>query len=232
MPEPVASPELAEVFPSSTAPLPLWEIVVASLASLLFIALKFFNRVPFEWPEIFAFVTGGICVWLTVRENIWNWPIGIGNSLFFAYVFWHSRLFADMGLQFVYVVLGFYGWYEWLFGGERRTQLKVQRASLRLLFVVIIGVIIGTIIMKWHLERVKDAAPFLDALTTSLSLAAQYLLTRKFWENWAFWILADLIYIPLYWSRGLLLTAALYVLFLALCFAGVRQWRRAMAVNI
>jgi len=76
-----------------------------------------------------------------------------------------------------------------------------------------------------------DSAPFLDALTTSLSLVAQWLLNGKWIESWYFWIAADCIYVPLYFGRGLNLTAVVYMLFLALCVAGWRAWGREHAVE-
>ncbi|HEY0072811.1 MAG TPA: nicotinamide riboside transporter PnuC [Abditibacteriaceae bacterium] len=218
-----------EPYQKPDAALPPGEIALAVCLSLVLIGIKWLNLAPFSWLETGAFISGGVCVWLIVRQNIWNWPIGIANSVIFAFVFWQSRLFADMGLQGVYVVLGVVGWYAWLHGGQQRQPLKVQRAPRWLLGVVVVAVVLGTILMKWHLTRMGGAAPLWDALTTSLSLAAQYLLTRKFLENWAFWILADLIYIPLYWSRGLMLTSVLYLVFLLLCVTGIQQWRRSMA---
>ena len=201
---------------------------MACAASFLLIGLTALGVTRFDWLETLAFVTGGICVWLTVRQHIWNWPIGIANSLIFAIVFWQSRLFADMTLQWVYVALGFFGWYHWLRGGQSGGPLEARRAPFWLMILVLASVGAGTLFMEWHLTRVHDAAPLWDALTTCLSLAAQYLLTRKFLENWALWILADLIYIPLYWSRGLMLTSVLYMVFLALCVAGMRQWQRSL----
>ena len=82
--------------------------------------------------------------------------------------------------------------------------------------------------MREVLLWVNDAAPLWDAMTTVLSLAAQYLLCRKRFENWWFWIAADVIYIPLYVNRQLPLTAVLYAVFLAMCLVGVREWSRSL----
>jgi nicotinamide mononucleotide transporter len=94
------------------------------------------------------------------------------------------------------------------------------------------GCVVFVIVSTWGLTLLlgwaKDIAPFWDALTTGLSLAAQFLLNAKRIENWAFWIIADVIYVPLYVVKRLDLTAIVYVLFLALCFAGVAAWRRAL----
>jgi nicotinamide mononucleotide transporter len=78
---------------------------------------------------------------------------------------------------------------------------------------------------------VNGAAPFWDSFTTILSLAAQYLLCRKRLDNWYIWILADLIYVPLYLTRGLPLTAVLYGVFLVMCFFGIWEWNRTMQLE-
>lgn len=178
--------------------------------------------------EAVSFVSGAVCVWLAVRESVWNFPIGILNVAVFFVIFLRARLYADAGLQLVYVVLGFVGWYLWLFGGTGRGVLRVTLASnARRVRVALAGVLMW-IAMYWVLRSVGGAVPLLDALTTSLSLCAQWLLDRKHFENWFIWIVADVIYIPLYLSRGLTLTALLYAVFLCMCLVGMRQWHASM----
>jgi nicotinamide mononucleotide transporter len=194
------------------------------LGSAALVAASYMAWVPLDLTEVLGFVTGGWCVWLIVKENIWNWPIGIANSIFFAALFWQSRLFADMGLQLVYIVLGFFGWYWWMFGSKEKTELRVSRtprATAAMLALLGIALTIG---MTWYLRSVSDAAPFLDALTTVMSLVAQYLLTKKYIENWYVWLSADAIYIFLYASKDLYLTAVLYGVFFGMCIAGLRSW--------
>jgi nicotinamide mononucleotide transporter len=178
--------------------------------------------------ELLGFVTGAAGVWLTVLARISNFAVGIANSAFFLVLFASARLFADSGLQVVYIVLGLLGWWQWLHGGSERTRLVVARSGWQLLA----GCVIFTVLATWGLtvllSHVKDIAPFWDALTTALSLAAQFLLNCKRIENWAFWIVADLIYVPLYIVKRLDLTAIVYVMFLAMCGAGVAAWRRAL----
>ena len=84
---------------------------------------------PLSITEALSFFTGAACVWLVAMENVWNWPVGIANSAFFLVLFADKRLFADASLQAVYIILGFLGWYWWLHGGERRTELPVTRAG-------------------------------------------------------------------------------------------------------
>ncbi len=205
-----------------------WEVLLVIVLSAVLVVGTLAGWLPLNLVEVFGFVTGGVCVWLTVRQQIWSWPIGLASNVFFIGLFFNARLYADMTLQFIYIVLGVLGWYWWLRGGEQRSRLRVSRASPATLVVLAALVAAATWGLTLFLRSVGDAAPFLDALTTTLSLAAQYLLTRKLIENWYVWITADIIYIWLYADRGLPLTAVLYALFLGLCLLGLREWRRSV----
>jgi nicotinamide mononucleotide transporter len=187
-----------------------------------------FGMKPFTLVEALGFVTGGACVYLVVRENVWNFPVGIANSAFFLVLFAGARLYGDAALQVIYIALGFQGWYLWLHGGENRTPLRVERASRSLLAVVAAFVFAATIALTFFFRYVNDSAPFLDAFTTALSLGAQYLLNRKAVENWLLWITADVVYIYLYFARELHLTAVLYAVFLCLCVAGLLSWLKTL----
>jgi nicotinamide mononucleotide transporter len=179
--------------------------------------------------ELLGFVTGAASVGLTVRARVSNFPVGIANSAFFLVLFGSARLFADAGLQIVYIVLGAAGWWQWLRGGPDAGRLAVARSRWPLLVTCAAFAVAATWGLTLVLRAAHDIAPFWDALTTALSLAAQFLLNLKRIENWAFWIAADLIYVPLYVVKRLDLTAVVYVLFLGLCVAGVLAWRGALA---
>ena len=183
------------------------------------------------WAELLGFLTGGVCVWLTVRGHIANFGVGIANSAFFLVLFASARLWADASLQIVYIVLGFVGWWQWhamrRIGGATGSVAKVENAGRTELAGAVAFVVAGTVVLWPALRGLGDSAPFLDALTTCLSLAAQWLLNAKRLQTWWFWIAADCIYVPLYLSRGLVLTALVYLLFLGLCVAGLRSWTAA-----
>lgn len=177
--------------------------------------------------EVLGFVTGAASVWLAVKENVWNWPIAAANAVFFFVLFLQHRLYGDMGLQVVFFGLAIRGWYLWLRGGEHHTALHVSRITPRLAALMAVVTLVATAAMTVYLRRIHDASPFLDALTTVLSLVGQYLLTRKIIENWHVWMAADVLYIYLYISRGLYLTSVLYVIFLLMCIAGALEWQRS-----
>lgn len=204
---------------------------LAHLLAPLNVALFTLSNNHVSVAELLGFVTGAASVWLTVLARISNFPVGIANSAFFLVLFASSRLFADSGLQVVYIALGFAGWWQWLHGGLERSRLTVARSGWRLLASCVALAALATWGLTVLLEAAHDIAPFWDALTTALSLAAQYLLNLKKLQNWYLWIAADVLYVPLYFTKVLYLTGIVYVLFLSMCFMGLRVWLRQIAAS-
>jgi nicotinamide mononucleotide transporter len=185
---------------------------------------------------VLGFATGLINVWLLVRQHILNWPVGILNVALLMLVFWSAGLYADAGLQILYVLLGVYGWWAWRHGGTDRSHLVVRTTTRTEWLAQAAAGVLLTAVLWLFLDRLTSSTvPFADALTTALSLLATYGQSRKLVGNWWLWIAADLIYIPLYGYKDLWLTSILYVAFLALCGAGLRAWqsaRRAQRVTV
>ncbi len=179
--------------------------------------------------ELLAAIIGAISVYLSVRQNIWSWPTAIVNVVIYAMVFFQAKLYADMGLQVIYAILSIYGWYEWLYGGENRTELHVTRTSPPLAAILVAIALLGAGGLGILLQRVTDAAlPFMDSFLSSTSLVAQWMMTRKKVENWLVWIGVDVLYVGMFIFKHLYLTAGLYAVFLALAVRGYLDWRKSM----
>jgi nicotinamide mononucleotide transporter len=178
--------------------------------------------------EAFSFVTGAICVWLVVRENVANFPVGLVNVSAYAVVFFEAQLYADAGLQVVYFVLGILGWILWHRGKTGTNCIVIVRASPLELTIVIVLTVLSTVLLWRCLQYVGGSASFWDALTTSISLGSQWLLTRKRIENWLGWIAVDIIYVPLYVYKELYLTALLYFVFLCMAMIGWVEWQKSL----
>ena len=182
-----------------------------------------------SWLEITAAAILLISVGLSAIENIWSWPTAIIGVAMYIVIFYEAKLYADMGLQFIYVVINIYGWWKWLHGGEDEGVLHVSRAPLRVLIAGAIVACIATAGFGFFFRHFTDASfPFADSALSSFSLLAQYLMARKYIENWHLWITVDVFYIAMYISKHLYVTAALYAAFIAPCVLGVVQWQRAM----
>ena len=183
-----------------------------------------------EWSplEVSAAVFGLISVFLSTRQNIWSWPTAIVNVALYAVVFYQGRLYGQMALQPVYFGLSVYGWYQWLHGGEQHAKLEVSRASPRLLVTLAVVNLVTWLALAAILRRTDAALPWLDALLTTTSLVAQWMMTRKILENWLLWIAVDVVYVPMFFSQKLYATALLYAAFLVLAAMGYVEWRRSI----
>jgi nicotinamide mononucleotide transporter len=186
------------------------------------------NWVTTNWIEALGFATGIASVWLFARQHVAAWPVGIVTSLCWLVLFLQSGLYADSGLQVFYVAMSLYGWWHWETGRTRASNLPVTNAPPQLSVTLAAITIAATAVLALVLDRVTDSTvPFPDAGTTVLSLIAYYLLARKHIENWPIWIFGvNLPYIALYLYKGLILTAALQPLFIAISIRGWVNWRR------
>lgn len=185
-----------------------------------------FGMSTVEWVAV-AF--GIVSVYLSVCENIWSWPTAIVNVSLYVYIFLNARLYADMGLQVFYICISFYGWWNWLYGGENRTELHVTRIPRRWAVALPFVFVAGSAALGAFLRHATDAAlPYADASLATASLIAQYLMTKKVLENWAIWVAADVAYIAMYIYKDLYPTAFLYAVFLVLATMGYVQWNRVL----
>jgi len=168
---------------------------------------------------------------LSARENIWSWPTAIIGVALYIIVFYDAKLYADMSLQFIYIIINVYGWWKWLHGDkEHEGVLHVSKAPLRTMLLGSIVAIIATFAFGLFFHHFTKASfPYFDSALSSFSLLAQYLMARKYIENWYLWITVDVFYIAMYTSKHLYVTAVLYALFIAPCVLGVVEWRRAIA---
>ena len=179
--------------------------------------------------ELVAVAFGIAGVWLTVRQNPWCWPLGMVNVSLFAVLFWGERLYADAGLQVVYLAVCAYGWWAWLRGGPGHGALAVSRAPRLAAWILGAAAAVLAVLLGTTLKRATDAdLPFWDAGTTAFSLAAQWMQARKWLENWLVWIVVDVVYVGVYLAKGLVPTALLYAGFIVLAIVGWRSWSREL----
>jgi len=180
--------------------------------------------------ELVAVIVTLAAVYLTTRQIIWCWPIGLVGATLYGVIFFEARLYADTGLQGLYFALGVYGWWAWLHGGEDHGELRVRHAARPRLLALLAGAAAAGLLMGLGLFRYTDASlPFLDSSLTWFSIAAQYMQARKLLENWLLWIVVDFVYVGMFVYLGLFLTAALFAGFLVLALMGLSSWRGSMS---
>jgi len=183
--------------------------------------------------ELIAVIVTLVAVYLTARQIIWCWPLGMVSVTLYALVFYQAKLYADMGLQALYFGLAVYGWWAWLHGGEDHGELGVSLTSNKMkAALAVIGVVSG-VVLGQTLNRFTDASlPFMDSILTSFSIVAQWMQTRKLLEAWLVWLAVDVFYVGMFLYKGLYPTAGLYAIFLYLAVLGFREWRRSMGYPV
>ena len=179
--------------------------------------------------EIVAVVVTLLAVYLTAKQIIWCWPLGMFSVTLYGVVFYQARLYADMGLQGLYFALAVYGWWAWLHGGEDHGKLAVSRTSWRMATTLALVGALAAIVLGQTLFRLTDASlPFMDSALTSFSIVAQWMQTRKKLEAWLVWLAVDVFYVGMFIYKALYPTAGLYAVFLYLAVMGYVEWRRSI----
>ena len=179
--------------------------------------------------EAIAAVITIASIYLATRENVGYYPTGIVSVLLYAWIFFSAKLYAEAALQFVWLALMLYGWYEWLHGGVDRGELPVSRTPRwGWASSIVSGALMTAVIVLIQRRFTDNPAPFVDSAIAAWSIVAQWMTARKWIENWLFWIAVNVVAVPLYVARDLWITAALYFVLLLLGIKGYRDWRIAL----
>ncbi len=179
--------------------------------------------------ETAGVVTGILCVYLAAKNKIWSWPLAIISVLIYVVIFTEARLYADAGLQIYFLIMNVYGWYFWSRKPDQQLKVPVIRISLKESLISLIAVVVFTIVLGTFLYQGTDASfPYLDSFCTACSLVAQLLLARKIIENWLIWIFVDIIYVGIYISKDLHLTAGMYALYVIIATIGYIDWKKEL----
>jgi len=177
-----------------------------------------------------AFVLSIWMVLCNMRVNALAWPLAILSALLYFLLFWDGKLYGEASLQLLFAAIGLWGWWQWLRGrGDDGEKLHVQRLSRTGLAHAIAATLAGWPLLGWFLAHHTDSPlPYWDALPTVGSLVGQWLLGRKYTENWPTWILVNLVSVALFALRGYWLTVILYAAFVPLSMVGWRAWNRLL----
>lgn len=189
-----------------------------------------------SWFEAIAVLLGIASVWYARRENILVYPTGIVSVLIYVFICFNARLYADAGINLFYFGMSVYGWYNWTRGGVNSTELlitknnKVQQWTSVLYTFTAYWAILGLI---WLFNRddtvyMQSYVPWVDSFTTAVFLIGMLLMAKKKVENWVYWIIGDIVSIPLYFMKGLVFTSFQYTVFLVIAILGYIEWNRRL----
>ncbi|NCD43190.1 MAG: nicotinamide riboside transporter PnuC [Bacteroidia bacterium] len=193
------------------------------------------NVLDTSWLEIIAVFFGIASVWFAKKENILVYPTGILSVLIYVWICFTAKLYADAGINFYYFVTSVYGWYAWTHKSSGDTGLIIsvnsnkQQWMWAILSVGAYGLIFFTLwtFKQNDTEYMQSYLPYTDSFTTAMFLIAMILMARKKVENWVYWIIGDVVSIPLYLVKGLVFTGFQYLVFLIIAFMGYVAWKRS-----
>jgi len=180
--------------------------------------------------EILGALFGLLYLYLSIRQNILLWPVGLLTSLMYTLVFFQSRLYADMSLQVYYIIISIYGWYYWIIHRKKSEKniVSIKRISRNLFVVLLLISAILWLIISFILIKYTDAdLPILDAFTTALSITATWMLAKKYLEHWLFWVVIDAVSTGLYIYKGLYPTVILFIVYTTLAITGYLEWKKS-----
>jgi len=166
----------------------------------------------------------------SIKELHWSWPLAIASSVLYFFVFKDSRLYGEAALQIVFSLLALWGWWQWLGPTLRKTQSnEIQRMSARSAWQTgIIALGLWPLVALFLQHFTDSDVPWWDGFVTALSLVGQYLLGRKYLENWLIWMLVNGVSMGLFAYKSLWLTVVLYTIFLVMSGLGWRTWHGKM----
>jgi nicotinamide mononucleotide transporter len=181
--------------------------------------------------EMIAVLFGFLSVWYAKKEHIWVFPTGIVSTVLFVYILWVYSLLGDMLINAYYTALSVYGWWVWTRKDESnnvvhisRTTPKEKRSSVIFFIITILFVIL----VYRYFEKFSSWTAYVDTVTTAIFFVGMWLMAKKKIENWTFWIIGDLISIPLYWYKGLIFTSFQYLIFTAIALMGYMEWKKRL----
>ena len=183
-----------------------------------------------NWVEIAGTILGILYVFLSIKQNILTWLLGLLTSVLYIYVFFNAKFYADMSLQVYYVWVSIYGWILWSKGEKKEhsdTHLKVSKTSTKQYLVLGAISAILWIGIYFILKYLTDSPlPVGDAFTTALSIVATWMLAKKLIEHWILWVIIDFVSLLLYVYKELYPTAIMFVIYVGAAIWGYIEWKK------
>ncbi len=177
------------------------------------------------WLEAFAVFFGIASVFYSMREHIWVYPTGIISTLVYVWICYEYKLYADMGINAYYFSMSIYGWYVWTHSDGNQHTLPVTWLKPSGWLVSGLIFLVSYAILSFTLIQFTDSdVPLWDSFTTASAFVGMWLMAKKKVENWIFWIITDLVSVPLYFYKGLILTSFQFMFFTILATLGLLAW--------
>ena len=177
--------------------------------------------------EIIAVFFGFLSVWFSKNNNILVFPTGLINTSIFVYLLFKWSLLGDMLINAYYFIMSIYGWYFWLKGTNNTVTpiSKVSNKDIRIVILLFISSAAFVSLVYSFFDKWETIVSYIDILTTAIFFAAMWLMAKRKVESWIFWIVGNIISVPLYLHKGLAFTSIQYFIFTVIAIAGYIKWK-------
>ena len=177
--------------------------------------------------EIIAVFFGFLSVWFSKNNNILVFPTGLINTSIFVYLLFKWSLLGDMLINAYYFIMSIYGWYFWLKGTNNTVSpiSKVSNTDIRIVVLLFISSSVFVSLVYTFFDKWETIVSYIDILTTAIFFAAMWLMAKRKVESWIFWIVGNIISVPLYLHKGLAFTSIQYFIFTVIAIAGYIKWK-------
>ena len=177
--------------------------------------------------EIIAVFFGFLSVWFSKNNNILVFPTGLINTSIFVYLLLKWSLLGDMIINAYYFIMSIYGWYFWLKGTNNTVSpiSKVSNKDIRIVVLLFISSSVFVSLVYTFFDKWETIVSYIDILTTAIFFAAMWLMAKRKVESWIFWIVGNIISVPLYLHKGLAFTSIQYFIFTVIAIAGYIKWK-------
>lgn len=177
--------------------------------------------------EIIAVFFGFLSVWFSKNNNILVFPTGMINTSIFVYLLLKWSLLGDMIINAYYFIMSIYGWYFWIKGTNNTVSpiSKVSNSDIRIVVLLFISSSVFVSLVYTFFDKWETIVSYIDILTTAIFFAAMWLMAKRKVESWFFWIVGNIISVPLYLHKGLAFTSIQYFIFTVIAIAGYIKWK-------
>ena len=183
--------------------------------------------IALNYVEVIGSLLGIVYVILATKQSIWCWYAGFINVSIYIFVFLEARLYGDMALQMFYLIMSFYGWYNWKYAKtNKNSKLAITNINRKVFIYLLAITIILSIGFGYILTFTNTDVPHWDGVTTALGLIGTWMTAKKYIENWLVWIVANILCVGIYYYKGLYPTVGFYTIITILAVIGYYQWKK------
>ena len=178
--------------------------------------------------ELIAVFFGLLSVWFSKNNNVLVYPTGIINTSIFVYLLVKWELLGDMIINVYYFLMSIYGWYYWTRKSNNEGYTPITRmhsTDFKIILIIIVSSVLFVSYLYSFFEKWSGFASYVDIITTAIFFAGMWLMARRKIESWFFWILGDIISVPLYFAKGLAFSSFQYLIFTFIAIAGYYKWK-------